>query len=673
MSDEMKGKETMISDEIKNQETTMPEEIKNQETTMSDEIKDKDITVAEEIKNKGITMADEMKGKETTMSDEMKDNETAMSDGIKVGETTMSDGIKDKEITMFDEIKDKEITMFDGIEDKETTTSDEIKDKETTLSDETKANQNAWDRMISDEVKNKETTMSDEIKDKETTLSDETKDKETTMSDEIKDKGRNRTIIEFNQIAWNKMFELLKNYKRREGNCRVSCNHVEDGKNLGKWLITQRVQNKKGDIDGCRRILLEHIGVVWDVHSEQWESSYRNLAKFHQREGHSDVPGSHIEDGMKLGEWLIRQRNQKRKRKIDKVLEQWESSYRNLAKFHQREGHSDVPGSHIEDGMKLGEWLIRQRNQKRKRKIDKVLEQRLEDVGVVWNVLSEQWESHYRLLLEFRQREGHSNVPSRHIEDGRTLGRWLNHQRQQKKKGKLDESIIKRLEDAEVIWDVLSEQWESNYRILLKFRQRKGHSNAPATHIEDDTKLGAWLNNQRNQKKKGKLDGSLVKRLEDTGVVWDVISDQWESNYRLLVNFQQREGHSNVPATHIENDMKLGQWLNSQRRQKRKGKIDLGIKKRLDDIGVVWDVLSEQWENNFHLLLRFQLREGHSNVPRSHIEEGIKLGEWLKAQRQQKKKEKINKGHERRLEDVGVVWETHLENRVDDCCLLIKF
>jgi len=565
-------------------------------------------------------MFDEIKDKEITMFDRIKDKETTMSDEIKNKETTMSDGIKDKEITMFDEITDKEITMFDGIEDKETTTSDEIKDKGTTLSDETKANQNAWDRMISDEIKNKETTMSDEIKDKETTLSDETKDKETTMSNEIKDKGRNRTIIEFNQIAWNKMFELLKNYKRREGNCRVSCNHVEDGKNLGKWLITQRVQNKKGDIDGCRRILLEHIGVVWDVHSEQWESSYRNLAK-----------------------------------------------------FHQREGHSDVPGSHIEDGMKLGEWLIRQRNQKRKRKIDKVLEQRLEDVGVVWNVLSEQWESHYRLLLEFRQREGHSNVPSRHIEDGRTLGRWLNHQRQQKKKGKLDESIIKRLEDAEVIWDVLSEQWESNYRILLKFRQRKGHSNAPATHIEDDTKLGAWLNNQRNQKKKGKLDGSLVKRLEDTGVVWDVISDQWESNYRLLVNFQQREGHSNVPATHIENDMKLGQWLNSQRRQKRKGKIDLGIKKRLDDIGVVWDVLSEQWENNFHLLLRFQLREGHSNVPRSHIEEGIKLGEWLKAQRQQKKKEKINKGHERRLEDVGVVWETHLENRDDNCCLLIKF
>ena len=61
----------------------------------------------------------------------------------------------------------------------------------------------------------------------------------------------------------------MKSYKECKGNCKVSCNHIEDGKNLAKWIITQRVQNKNENIDGYCRIQLEDIGVVWDVHSEQ--------------------------------------------------------------------------------------------------------------------------------------------------------------------------------------------------------------------------------------------------------------------------------------------------------------------------------------------------------------------------------------------------------------------
>ena len=47
--------------------------------------------------------------------------------------------------------------------------------------------------------------------------------------------------------------------------------------------------------------------------------------------------------------------------------------------------------------------------------------------------------------------------------------------------------------------------------------------------------LGVWLSGQ--QIKQGKLDGSIEKRLEDIGVVWDILSEQWEDNNRLLVKF----------------------------------------------------------------------------------------------------------------------------------------
>jgi len=227
---------------------------------------------------------------------------------------------------------------------------------------------------------------------------------------------------------------------------------------------------------------------------------------------------------------------------------------------------------------------------------------------------------------------------------------------QKKKKGKLDLSLEKRLEDVGVLWDVFSEKWESNYRLLVKFQQREGHSNVPTNHTVDGIKLGTWLSTQRTQKKKGKLDLSLEKRLKDVGVVWAVHAEKWESNYRLLVKFQQREGHSNVPNSHVEDGMKLGKWLSEQRNQMKKGKLDKSVEKRLKDVGVVWAVHLEEWENNYRLLIKFQQREGHSHVANYHIEDGIRLGYWLCTQRKKKKKGKLDIECEKQLDKIGVVW-----------------
>jgi len=366
-----------------------------------------------------------------------------------------------------------------------------------------------------------------------------------------------------NQNDWNTMFTLLKVFKGRVGHCNVPFDCTEDGKNLGTWLKTQRAQKKKGDIDSLREKQLEDVGVVWGT----------TLSK------------------------------------------QWEKNFLLLSNFKQREGHSNVPKNHIENGMKLGKWLTAQRYQKKKRKLGVILENRLEDSGVVWNIPAEQWESNYRLLLKFQQREGHSNVPSQHIEDGMKLGKWLTGQRYQKKQRKLDRILENRLEDLGVVWGVLSERWENNYCLLVKFHQREGHSKVPNRHMEEDTSLGNWLHTQRQQKKKGKLDSKYEKQLDEigvvwAGVVWDNLSEQWENNYCLLVKFQQREGHSNVPSKHIEDGMKLGRWLSTQRMQKKKGKLDLSLEKRLEDVGVKWDVYAKQWERNYCLLLKFQQREG---------------------------------------------------------------
>ena len=123
---------------------------------------------------------------------------------------------------------------------------------------------------------------------------------------------------------------------------------------------------------------LEALGVVWDPLAEQWERMFSLLRTFREREGHANVPDKHVEDGERLGTWLVNQR----KRFKARGLSEEERKGRKISALSDEEVS------------------------------------RLEGAGVVWDVLGDQWERMFGLLAAFRDREGHANVPNRHVEDG---------------------------------------------------------------------------------------------------------------------------------------------------------------------------------------------------------------------------------------------------------------
>jgi len=59
----------------------------------------------------------------------------------------------------------------------------------------------------------------------------------------------------------------------------------------------------------------------------------------------------------------------------------------------------------------------------------------------------ELWDSNFSLLEKFKAEKGHCNVPRKHQEDGKTLGTWLDRQRQSKRKGTLDSYLEAKLQD----------------------------------------------------------------------------------------------------------------------------------------------------------------------------------------------------------------------------------
>ena len=201
----------------------------------------------------------------------------------------------------------------------------------------------------------------------------------------------------------------------------------------------------------------------------------------------------------------------------------------------------------------------------------------------------------FNLLEQYKEREGDCDVPRNHKEDGKNLGEWLSTRRMDKKKGRLDAEKEKEMEERGVVWDIYSKQWQDSFTLLVQYKKKVGNCNVPREHKEDEKNLGSWLNKQRLDKKKGRLDAKRESELDEIGVVWDVLSHKWhkwETMFALLLQYKEREGDCNVSQNHKEDGENLGQWLNRQRANKKSGTIDAENLQRLDEIGVVWVVLS---------------------------------------------------------------------------------
>jgi len=160
------------------------------------------------------------------------------------------------------------------------------------------------------------------------------------------------------------------------------------------------VQRLSKTLSQERRKRLDKLGFVWGVREAAWEEGFYHLKLYQDRVGHCNVPVSHKENGFALGQWVINQRARKdnlteeRRRRLDKIGFVWdpfeqdfEEGLAELKLFKDRVGHCNVKQNHItENGFQLGRWLSNQRTKKNKNKLSPERRQRLEELGVVWNV-----------------------------------------------------------------------------------------------------------------------------------------------------------------------------------------------------------------------------------------------------------------------------------------------
>lgn len=109
--------------------------------------------------------------------------------------------------------------------------------------------------------------------------------------------------------TWEKHFEALVDFKKREGHANVPTLLVINGLFLGKWVSNQRTDKALLPTERINR--LNSVGFVWDSLAEKWENGLKALINYSKREGDTHVPHRHKEDGVSLGVWVAAQRKNK--------------------------------------------------------------------------------------------------------------------------------------------------------------------------------------------------------------------------------------------------------------------------------------------------------------------------------------------------------------------------
>jgi hypothetical protein len=195
----------------------------------------------------------------------------------------------------------------------------------------------------------------------------------------------------------------------------------------------------------------------------------------------------------------------------DAMLHVWDQRIESLKQWKHQHGHCAVP----KNAGLLGRWTSRQRELAKKGRLSNERMSELESIGFVWDANETAWEARYTSLLEYYNFHRHSCVPSAYP----GLGIWVAKLRGKRRRGKLSQERIAKLDALEFVWSPSESEWMEKYQALKRFWKTHGHCSVPFRD-GDLEKLGWWCNTQRQSRRKGKISAHRVRLLDQIGFVW---------------------------------------------------------------------------------------------------------------------------------------------------------
>lgn len=191
---------------------------------------------------------------------------------------------------------------------------------------------------------------------------------------------------------------------------------------------------------------------------------------------------------------------------------------------------------------------------------------------------------------------------------------------------------------------------------LEEFKQYLIENETPIIPVR--TELGVWANDIRKLYLYNKLTNDKIEKLISAGFVFNVQDYQWDLKYQKLCVYYSIHNHCNVSARD-KDFIDLYKWLLRQRILYKEKSLSLDRQKKLDSIGMQWDLFDYKWEIKYLKLCEFYNRYNNCNVTKDHIEYYGILNQWIQTQRKDYEKGILALDRKERLSKINFIWNYH--------------
>ena len=482
-------------------------------------------------------------------------------------------------------------------------------------------------------------------------------------------------------VSWEVMYSEAKKYYQQNGDLIVPQTYItESGLQLGWWVGAQRCNRRKGDksLTPEKIAKLDAIGMCWLTQDERlWNEAYEISKRYYEQ--------NHTLDGIKAysaraSSWIIGQRRKYRDGTLSaeqiKMLEDigmiwdideyqedvWLQFYKAAEAYYQENKNLDIPANYLTaDGLSLGGWYRRMRNEYRESTISAEHLEKLELIGFeAESVITRRWKANYDAAVTYYEEHHDLEVPLSYAdENGVKLGAWIYGQRDRFSRGLVPEEQKELLDSIGMSWDRYDAKWEKGFQYAMRYISEYGDiNNVPEDFRYDNFKLLVWIRAQRTRYRQGKLSPERVSRLEEIGLAWEKNKAFWDSGYKRACEYRDKHNNLNIVITYIcEDGFKLGGWLSNQKTRYKSGKLTDEQIAKLEKIGIVWKPYDGKWDNGLSHATEYRNSHNDLNVPNNYVcADGYKLGNWIVSTKIAFKKGKLSEEKKQQLDDLGMIW-----------------
>lgn len=340
----------------------------------------------------------------------------------------------------------------------------------------------------------------------------------------------------------------------------------------------------------------------------------------------------------------------------------WFLRYYELRHFLQTHKITDL----TRQSKKLYDWYYGAKADAKNDKLGALRTKLLQEIGVNFEerrpTPDKIWMLRYNELAAFRQKHGHSKVPS-NIDSLRPLYDWTCIQRRREVQRRLPDRQRKLLEEIDFVWRTAIEKnrkdrWEAYFQQLIAYKKKFGTTIVTSIDTQYHS-LRVWTDKQRQHFET--LDSTRRKKLLSIGFrskreLKSEKDHKWEEMFQRLKMFYNKYKHSRVPVRSKEFS-KLGDWVAEQR--ENKDKLSKDKRKKLMQLKFEWNIqeylqneINRHWEEKFKQMEEFYRQHGHSRITQRHRIRG--MVRWMQTQR--KNKFKLSPEQVKKLNSVRFEW-----------------